>query len=317
VRRRFDWFGFTTLSVALAALQMMLDRGESLGWFASREIVVEAALAGLALYLFVAHLFTAEHPFIDPALFKDRNFSVGMLFIFVIGLMLLATMALMPPFMQHLMGYPVLDVGVLLAPRGVGTMLGMMVVGKLSGRVDVRAMLLGGLALTALSLWQMTRFTIDVSAWTLVHTGFLQGLGLGLIFVPLSTITFSSLAPRLRNDGTPLFSLARNIGSSIGISMVITVLAQRTQANHAALAEHIEPFSLPLRQALEAGAVDTATPQGLALLDAHVQQQAATLAYLQDFRLMMWVTLAAVPLLLLLRPARGSAAVQPLAAIDH
>jgi MFS transporter, DHA2 family, multidrug resistance protein len=308
--RRFDWFGFAMLSLGIGALQMMLDRGESLDWFASREIVVEAVLAGLGLYLFIAHMFTAEHPFIEPGLFKDRNFSVGLVFIFIIGVMLFATMALMPPFMQTLLGYPVLDVGLLLVPRGAGTMVGMVIVGKLaSRRVDVRWTIFTGLMLTTLSLWEMARFTTDIGAWDIVRTGLTQGLGLGFIFVPLSTVTFSSLAPRYRNEGTSLFSLARNIGSSIGISLVITYLAQRTQINHAAFADFLSPFNLPLRQAVEAGAIDLSTSQGLSMLNAEVNRQAATLAYLQDFRLMMWVTLAATPLLLLLRaPAKGSAA---------
>jgi MFS transporter, DHA2 family, multidrug resistance protein len=223
--------------------------------------------------------------------------------------MLFATMALMPPFMQNLMGYPVLDVGLLLVPRGAGTMVAMMIVGKLSGRVDVRYTIFGGLMLTTLSLWEMARFTTDIASWDIVRTGLTQGLGLGFIFVPLSTITFATLAPHYRNEGTSLFSLARNIGSSIGISLVITYLAQRTQINHAAFADFLSPFSLPLRQAVEAGAIDLSTPQGLSVLDAEVNRQAATLAYLQDFRLMMWVTLAATPLLLLLRaPAKRSAA---------
>ncbi len=315
--RRFDLLGFALLSLGIGALQMMLDRGESLDWFASREVTAEALLAGAALYLFVAHMFTHAHPFIEPGLFKDRNFSVGLLFIFLIGIILLATMALLPPFMQNLMGYPVCDVGYLLAPRGVGTMLAMMMVGRLAGRVDVRYQIFAGLALTSLSLWEMTRFTMDITGWDIVRTGFIQGLGLGFIFVPLSTITFATLAPRYRNEGTALFSLMRNIGSSIGISVVITYLAQRTQANHATLASDLNPFSLRLRGAIEAGAFDLNSPAGLAALNGEVTRQAATLAYLQDFRLMMWVTLAALPLIALLRkPARPAAPEAVHAAMD-
>ncbi len=315
--RRFDLLGFALLSLGIGALQMMLDRGESLDWFASTEVVMEAMLAGLALYLFLAHTFTHEHPFIEPALFTDRNFSIGLLFIFNIGVILLATMALLPPFMQNLMGYPVLDVGYLLAPRGVGTMLAMITVGRLSGKVDPRYSILLGLMLTSLSLWDMTHFTADVSAWDIVRTGVTQGLGLGFIFVPLTTITFSTLAPRFRNEGTALFSLVRNIGSSIGISVVITYLSQRTQANHAALADYVNPFSLPLRQAVESGAYNLASPQGLAAIDGEVTRQAATLAYLQDFRLMMFITLAAIPLIVLLRaPARRAPEAELPAAID-
>jgi len=310
--RPFDLLGFALLSLGIGALQMMLDRGESLDWFASREVVMEAMLAGLAFYLFVAHIFTHSHAFLEPELFRDRNFSVGLLFIFIVGVILLATMALLPPFMQNLMGYPVLDVGYLLAPRGVGTMIAMITVGKLSGKVDPRYKIFLGLILTTLSLWEMTRFTTDVSGWDIVRTGIIQGLGLGFIFVPLSTITFSTLAPRYRNEGTALFSLMRNIGSSIGISVVITYLSQRSQANHAAFADYINPFNLALRQAVEKGALDATSQQGLAALDAQVGVQAATLAYLQDFRLMMWITLAAVPLIILLRaPARARAAEAP------
>lgn len=306
-QRRFDLLGFALLSLGIGALQMMLDRGESLDWFTNPEVVIEAMLAGLALYLFIAHIFTHEHPFIEPALFKDRNFSVGLLFIFIVGIILFATMALLPPFMHNLMGYPVIDVGYLLAPRGVGTMIGMITVGKLSGKVDVRYKIFLGLLLTSLSLWEMTRFNTDITGWDIVRTGVTQGLGLGLIFVPLSTITFSTLAPRYRNEGTALYSLMRNIGSSIGISVVITYLSRNTQANHAAFADSINPFNLALKQAVEAGVYNLTTPEGLTAINGEVTRQAATLAYLQDFRLMMWITLAAIPLIALLRVSAKSA----------
>lgn len=302
--RRFDLMGFAMLSLGIGALQMMLDRGGTLDWFASTEIVVEAMLAGLGLYLFVVHIFTHEHPFIEPALFRDRNFSVGLLFIFVVGMILLTTMTLLPPFLQGLLGYPVVDVGLLLAPRGIGTMISMFVVGRLSGRVDARLQLVLGLLLAAFSQWEMTQFDLDITGWDVVRTGVVQGLGLGFLFVPLSTIAFSTLAPRLRTEGTALFSLVRNIGMSIGVSVVITKLSSNVQANHAGLAQFIEPFSFALRQAAASGAVDPGTPLGLSLLDAEVTRQAATLAYLQDFRMMTWVTLAALPLVLLLRGRR-------------
>lgn len=304
-KRRFDLLGFALLSLSIGALQMLLDRGQLLDWFASLEIIIEALLAGFALYLFVVHIFTHDQPFIEPGLFKDRNFSVGLVMIFVVGLILLTTMALLPPFLQSLLGYPVIDVGFLLAPRGLGTMVAMMLVGRLMGRVDVRLMILFGLLLTSYSLWEMTRFNANIDAWDIVWTGMGQGFGLGLIFVPLAATTFSSLDVRYRNEGTALFSLMRNIGSSIGISIAMTYFAQRVQANHAAFAHYINAFSLPLRQAIEAGAYSLGTPQGLAAINAEVTRQAAMLAYLQDFRLMMWVTLAAVPLVFLLRPPAG------------
>ena len=304
-QRRFDLLGFALLSLSIGGLQMMLDRGESQDWFASAEIMLEAVLCVLAFYLFLVHIFTDKQPFIEPGLFRDRNFALGLVFIFVVGIILLATMALLPPFLQGLMGYPIIDIGLLLAPRGLGTMAAMVLVGRLSGKIDPRALILLGLGLISFSLWRMSRFNLDTPGLDFVSTGIVQGMGLGFIFVPLSTLTFSTLAPRYRNEGTALYSLMRNIGSSIGISIVISYLAQRVQINHAAYADYIDPSRLPLQQAVESGALDLASPQGLARINLLLNQQAATLAYLQDFRLMMWITLAAAPMLLLLRkPAR-------------
>ncbi|MEO9168790.1 MAG: DHA2 family efflux MFS transporter permease subunit [Aestuariivirga sp.] len=307
-KRKFDLLGFGFLSVALGALQMMLDRGESLDWFASREVTIEAIMAVMGFYLFITHIFTTDHAFIEPALFKDRNFSIGLIFIFIIGVILLATMALLPPYLQALEGYPVIDVGLLLAPRGMGTMIAMLMVGRLSGKLDARLMIAIGLGLTCLSLWLMTQFTLDMSGSHIVTTGILQGLGLGFIFVPLSTLTFSTLQSHYRTEGTALFSLVRNIGSSIGISIVITYLAERTQINHAAFAAYITPFRPAAQLAINQNSLDLITTLGLSTIDARVTAEAANLAYLQDFRLMMWITLAATPLIFLLRPPKKKAA---------
>jgi DHA2 family multidrug resistance protein len=309
--RRFDLFGYALLALSIGALQMMLDRGESLDWFRHIEIVVLAGLAAFAFYLFLAHTFTAERPFLDPALFADRNFSIGLVFSFATGVILLTTPALLPPFMQNLMGYPVIDVGLVMAPRGIGTMASMLIVGRLSGLVDPRIPVLVGLGLSAVSLWAMAGFGPDVAAAEIVWTGLVQGFGLGLIFVPLSTLTFSTLPGRLRNEGTAMYSLARNIGSSIGVSVVFAMLSRGTQANHAGLAVFATPFHPPLADAIATGLVDPGTAAGLALFDAQVTHQAATIAYLQDFRLVMWFTIAAMPLVALLRPQRRRPSVRP------
>lgn len=300
-RRGFDFFGFALLSLAIGSFQLMLDRGQSADWLASREIVVEAVLAGLAFYMFLVHMFTADKPFIEPAMFKDRNFAIGVLMMLVVGVMLLATLALLPPFLQGLLGFPVITAGYVLAPRGIGTMAAMMVVGRLIGKVDIRLLLFVGLLLTAFSLGAMTRFSQDVGIGAIVWTGVVQGVGLGFIFVPLSTAAFATLPPRYRNEATAMFSLARNIGSSIGISAVVTVLGQQTQSSHAELAGYITPFRDALRTLPQAW--DWTTSAGAAALDAQVTQQALMIAYLNDFRLMMYLALAAVPLLLLMRPA--------------
>ncbi len=315
--RRFDWFGFALLSLAIGALQLMLDRGETKDWFSSGEIMLEAVISGLCLYLFLVHMMTAKRPFIEPGLFKDQNFAAGLVFIFLVGIVLLATLSLLPPFLQNLMGYPVLTTGYVLAPRGLGTMISMFLVGGLVTRVDTRLLILTGLGLTAYSLWEMAGFTTEVSTWTLVQTGIVQGLGLGFMFVPLSTITFATLAPHYRNEATAMFSLMRNIGSSIGISIVVTLLAQNTQINHATLAEQATPFNPMFHLPQVAHAWGLGESAGLAALNHEITRQAATIAYLNDFRLMMYLMLVAIPLLLLLRsPRRKTPPAAAVAAAD-
>ena len=315
VSRRFDFLGFGLLSLALGSLQLMLDRGESQDWFSSTEILVEAVLALLFFYLFLVQMFTAKSPFLEPGLFKDRNLVAGLLLIFMVGVVLLATLALLPPFLQNLMGYPVMTTGLLLAPRGVGTMISMILVGRLIGRVDIRLLILFGIGLTAYSLWEMAAFTTEVSVSTIVWTGVTQGFGLGFLFVPLSTVTFSTLSPHFRNEGTAMFSLMRNIGSSIGISIVITLLAQNTQVNHSALAAVLTPFRDGLYPPWLPQLWNWNTTAGVVALNGEVTRQAATIAYLNDFIFIMWAMLLSTPLVLLLRKPRTVAASE-LAALD-
>jgi len=299
--RSFDYFGFVLLSLSIGALQLLLDRGQSLDWFSSREIVVETVAAILFMYMFLVHTLTAEHPFIKPAMFVDKNFVVGLIFIFIIGTTLYATLALLPPFMQQLMKFPVVTTGLVLAPRGMGTMVAMMLVGRLVGRVDTRLLIFTGLSLTAISLFLMARFTSEVAIPVIVYTGVLQGLGFGFVFVPLSTTTFATLAPQLRTEGTAMYSLMRNIGSSIGISVVVTLLARNTQINHANLAEAIQPFREPMALQSLPQIWDWTTTSGIAALNGEVTRQALIISYLNDFRFIMWIILLSMPLLLILR----------------
>src|SRR3954452_7928007 len=260
--------------------------------------------------LFIVQTLTAEETFIDPRIFRDRNFTVGLMFIFVFDIILLATLALLTPYLQSLMGYPVLTAGMILAPRGMGTMVAMLICGRLINRVDPRLLLTLGFALTALVLWEMTGFTPDVSQWSLIRTGVMQGMGLGFMFVPLSTITFATLTPEFRTQGTALYSLFRNIGSSIGISFVTFLLVRNTQIVHASLAEHVTPFNDALKQPAVAQIWNLATTAGRAALNGEITRQATIIAYADDFKLMMIVALAALPLVFLLRKAQqqGSAA---------
>lgn len=301
----FDWVGFLSLVLAIGSLQMMLDRGEQLQWFDSPEIVIEAALSALGAYLFIAHSMTTDRPFLDSRLIRDRNFVTGLVFIFVVGVILLATLALLTPFLQTLLNYPVMTAGLLLAPRGVGTMLAMMIVGRLVNRVDPRLLLALGLLLTALALWQMCGFSLEVTQRMIVISGVTQGLGLGFLFVPLSTITFATLPADLRTAGTGLYSLSRNLGSSIGISVVIFLLGQFTSKSHASLAEFVNPFRSAVQQLPTQ--LDLSTDAGRALVDALVTKQAYLLAFLADFKVMLAVALGALPLVLVMKRPRHHA----------
>lgn len=299
--RPFDWYGFALLSIAIGALQLMLDRGVSKDWFSSTEIVIETFLSATCFYMFVVHILTAEKPFLEPGLFRDRNLVSGLFFIFVIGIILLATMALLPPFLQTLMGYPVLTIGFVLAPRGVGTMIAMMIVGRIISRIDPRYLIAFGLTLTSFSLWEMAAFDMNISSWDIVRTGLVQGFGLGFVFVPLSTLTFATLEPHYRNEGTALFSLVRNLGSSIGISVVVSQLARNTQINHAVLSEKASVFNPALKWGGAAHFWNLDTLHGMLALNGEITRQAMTIAYLDDFKLMMYIAVAVFPILFLLR----------------
>jgi MFS transporter, DHA2 family, multidrug resistance protein len=302
---RLDWMGFGTLSLTIAALQIFLDRGEQLDWFSSGEIVIEAIIAASAGYIFLVHTLTAKKSFVNPRMFLDRNFLVGMVFIFIVGITYLASMALMTPFLQTLMGYPVVTAGLVMGPRGVGTMVCMFTVGKLIGRVETRWLLLVGLALTAWAMWDMTTWTMDVSQSRIVATGFIQGAGLGFLFVPLTVVTFSTLPAESRGDGTGLYNLSRNIGSSVGISVVSALLTENVQVNHADIAAYITPFNPVLHTPTMLQMLNPFTASGRAALDTMVTTQATMISYMDDFRLMMLMSLAAMPLVFLLRKSQG------------
>ncbi|MBN8943353.1 MAG: DHA2 family efflux MFS transporter permease subunit [Rhizobiales bacterium] len=302
---RLDWLGFGALSLCIAALQLALDRGEQLNWFSSGEIILESVVAAAAAYVFLVHTFTADKPFVNPALFRDRNFSVGMLFIFIIGITYLASLALMTPYLQTLMGYPVVTAGLVMGPRGLGTMLCMFLVGRLIGKVDIRLLLLTGLGLTAYAMYDMTGWTPAVSQWTIVSTGFIQGAGLGFLFVPLTTVTFSTLPAEKRGEATGLYNLSRNVGSSVGISIVSALLVQNVQVNHADIAAYVTPYNRLFQVPSVAQALSPVTAAGRAALDGLITLQATVIGYIDDFKLMMILSLAAMPLVLLLRrPAK-------------
>jgi MFS transporter, DHA2 family, multidrug resistance protein len=302
---KLDWFGFGTLSLAIGALQVLLDRGEELDWFSSREIAVEAVIGASALYLFLVHTFTAREPFVRPSLFRDRNFAAGTLFIAIVGLTYYASLALQPPFLQNLMNYPIVSAGIVMGPRGVGTMGAMLVVGRLIGRLDTRLLLGTGLGLTAWSFYAMTGWTPDISQTTIIVVGVIQGIGLGFIFVPLSVVTLSTLPATARAEGAGLYSLSRNIGSSVGISVVNSLLTRNTQVNHADIAQHVTAINRMFEAPMISRLWNPLTAAGRTALDAVVTQQAQIIAYIDDYKLLMIATLAVLPLLVVFRRPSG------------
>jgi MFS transporter, DHA2 family, multidrug resistance protein len=298
---KLDWFGFSALSIAIVAFQMLLDRGEQKDWFGSGEIWIEAIVAACAFYLFLVHTFTTKEPFVRPALFRDRNFVAGTMFVSIVGLTYYASLALQPPYLQDLMNYPVVTAGIVMGPRGIGTMAAMLVVGRLIGQLDTRLLLGIGLGLTAWGFYAMTGWTPDVSQTEIVVVGLVQGAGLGFLFVPLSAVSLATLPPQQRTEGAGLYNLARNIGSSVGISVVNALLTRNTQINHAEIAAHTTAVNRAFEQPAIAQFLDPVTAAGRAALDAVVTQQAQIIAYIDDYKLLMIATLAVIPLLIVFK----------------
>jgi len=306
-RRPFDFFGFATLAVAIGAFQLALDRGQTQDWLNSTEVQIEFAIAAVSLYLFIVQTTTAKRPFVDIALFKDANFVTASIFGFFIGVLLFSSLALLPPFMENLLGYSVVTTGLVSMPRGVGSFIAMFIVGQLVGRIDVRLILLVGLVLSAFAVWQMTHFTIQMTATPIIISGVIQGLGTGLLFVPLSTLAFASIPVAMRTEAAGLYTLIRNIGSSAGISVLTALLSRNINVMHSTLAEHVRPDNPLAHPPFVPPMLNFASQRGLASFDALLNQQASMVAYVDDFKLMLWITLLSIPMLLLMRPPRRRA----------
>ncbi len=301
-KRSFDVFGFALLSIGIGSLQLMLDRGQDQDWFSSTEVWVEMLAAVIALWMFAVHLFTGKNPMFERALWGYRNLVTGIFFMLVIGLVMMATMALLPPMLQNLYGYSVFDAGLLLMPRGVGVLITMFVGAQLiqRGWLDPRWSVGIGLSIAALSLWQMSGWTLEMSATPFVISGFVQGLGLGLVFMPLNGLAFAGLPVHYRTEGASLLNLTRNVGASVGISIVSALLAQNIQRSHEYLGAHVTQETMNgigaiAKQLGASGAMITG------MIDAEVNRQAAMIAYLNDYWAMAIVTALSVPLVLLLQ----------------
>jgi DHA2 family multidrug resistance protein len=309
-RRPFDVTGFVLLSLSLGLFQLMLDRGQTKDWFESTEIVAEAFFCAVAFYMFIVHSLTRAHPFVDLRLFRDRNYVVSLAVMFAIGLAVISPTVLLPTFLQQLQGYSPAQAGVLVAFRGMASIVAMLVAGRLVGRADLRLTMAVGIGAAAASLWMMGQFTLDTPAYWVALAGFVQGFGTPLTFVPLTVAAYATLDSTLRTEAGVMLTLIRNVGSSIGISAVVAILARSTQTNQSYLAEHFTPYDATRWQVT--GVTPGANTDTAALL-AEIGRQAGAIGYANDFYLLALATLAALPFVLMLRVRRRDAGGLPAA----
>jgi DHA2 family multidrug resistance protein len=304
-RRPFDFLGFGSLAIALTAFQLMLDRGTTKDWFSSSEICIEAGFAATAFSMYLAHTLTAEHPLFPTQLFKDRNFVTSAIFSFFFSLLLFCSFALLPMMMQELLGYSVIHSGMLSAPRGVTMLAVLMVMGRIEPHVDKRLLVAVGLLFIIAGFWHMARFDLAMSGDRIVWATILQGIGQGIIFVPLTTLGFATMPQNLRPDASAFSNLSRNIGGSIGIASIQALTVFGTQTMHATLAQHIVPDN-PFLQAFLPDNLSPETVQGAVALNAEITRQAHMVAYVNDFWLLTAIGVIMLPLVLLLRQPRGA-----------
>lgn len=304
--RRLDWFGFATIMAAIIATQLMLNRGERLGWFGSTEILIETGLAMLALYLLVTHSLTTHRPFLEVRLFLNANFSISLFFIFVYGLLTYLPVFLLPLLLQGLGGYSMTSVGALLGSRGLGVLFGLAVIGLLIARVDARILAGAGFLSLVVSGWGMSLWSMEIRTWDVIWTGFIQGIGAGVTFVPISVLAFSTMPERLRTEGLAFLHLMLNMGTAVGVAAIFNVLSRGIQINHEVMAAHVNPYNDLFRYRFSPEAWDLSEPSGLIALDAEITRQATMIAYNNSFYLIAIVGIVVIPLLFLLRaPPRG------------
>jgi DHA2 family multidrug resistance protein len=295
----FDLFGFAALSIFLASLQLIVDRGQQLDWLDSTEICIEAAFMASFGYVFLVHMFTAPAPFIKPALFRDRNLVVGAVVTVMLGVLVFGAMPLIGLMMQNLFLYPVMLAGLVLAPRGLATMIAMVVAGRLIGRIDTRVVIMLGMVSTATGYWLMAGLSLEATTFEMVFYGVVLAIGSGMVFVPLSTLAFSTLDPALRNEGTAFFALVRNIGSSVGISLLQVMTLRNAAIVQARLGEGVRPDNPVLD--LRYPEFDFGMPGAVAGMHGEVARQALMVSYTDAFWLMFLLSVAALPVIALMR----------------
>ena len=307
IRQKVDWIGVISLIAAVVLLQMVLDRGERLGWFESYEIMLNTALSALAFYVFVVHSMTTDSPYISLAIFKDRNFVIGLLLIFVFGIAVFSSLFILPIFLQQLQGYPVLSAGWVVSARGLGTMAAMMSAGFLADRVEGRYLILSGLLCVGVSNVWMTYWNADVAMSEVVWITVVNGYGMGMMWVSLTTVTFSTMAAHFRVEAASVFSLVRAIGASMGTSIVVSILVRSSQTNYIEMRDRINEFGQSMRFNGAASMWNLDSASGIHALQRMVFDEARMMAFLNDFVFLVFVAFLAMPLCFLLRRVKRPA----------
>jgi DHA2 family multidrug resistance protein len=310
---KVDWTGIGLLALGIGALQVLLDKGQEDDWFESHTMTALAVVSAVSLAWFLLHEWHAEHPVVDLRVFRTRTYAVGVLLMTVVGFVLFGSLVLLPILLQTLLGYPSLQAGIALAPRGVGSFLAMPVIGALIGRVDPRRLLGAGLLAGSLTLYWFSVLNLSAGYWDIFWPQMIQGVALACLFVPLTTITMDPIPREQMGNATSIFNLMRNIGGSLGIAAATTLLARHQQAHTNLLGSHIDPYNPQVRALLDqlrAGFVArgfdlaTATQQARAAAWGMVQRQSAMLSFADVFRDLAVLFVALVPLLLLMKSPR-------------
>jgi len=318
-----DYWGIGYLALGIGALQIMLDKGQEEDWFGSDFIRVLFVLCVVGLVLFVIRELTTDHPVVNLRIFKNRTYSTGVLLMTVLGFVLYGSTVLLPLWLQTLMGYPALQAGMAMLPRGLGSFLFMPIVGILMGKIEARKLLAAGLIIASFSLYQLSKLNLNAGYWDIFWPQLLQGTSMGLLFVPLTTITNGPIPKEQMGNATSLFNLMRNIGASIGIASVTTISSRHMQMHTNALTQNITPYSSvaqstleAMKQAFMARGMDaaTATQQANAAAFGMVQQQAAMMSYIDTFFLLAVMFVACLPLILIMRrPSKGGSPAEAMA----
>ena len=298
---RFDWFGFVAVTFGIGAAQLTIDQGQRLDWFDSTEIIILTTVAGFGLYIFIAHILTAQNSFLDPGIFRDRNFSVGLFTMFLYSPLIYIPMVLMPNMLEDLRDFPVLTIGLLLLPRGLGQIAGLIIAGRIVGKLDCRKLLVPGLLLQAFTTWVMSRWDLGIGIWDIVWPSVLQGIAMGFIFMSIITITYSTLDSGRRTEAAALFSLVRNFGTSVGISTAVTLFVRFATTSQAKLTENAEPFNELFRLPENLALWNLESLPGIATLESQIVRHAQMVGYANDFFVMTVWALSLVPLALFAR----------------